>query len=82
MTNPPQLTARLVVRHARAQMSQSLAVGQPRAEIIERSLMYSLNDENNTMCEGFIAYDDDLDAAAACGLRTACEWPYRSSRRQ
>ena len=28
------------------------------------------------------AHEDDLDAAAACGLRTACEWPYRSSRRQ
>jgi dienelactone hydrolase len=43
-----------------------------RAEIIERSLMYSLNDENNTVCEGFIAYDDDLDAAP--GVAIVHQW--------
>lgn len=37
-----------------------LAAGVVHAEIVERSVLYTLNDANNTQCEGFIAYDNDL----------------------
>ena len=43
------------------------------AEIVERSVTYTLNDENSTVCEGFLAFDSSI-AVDAPGVAIIHQW--------